>query len=666
MKPSVLFRMTGVWTAPLPAAVLLLFSAIPAFTETNAISLAAAAPPDALQRILLPVDQWRPFPKLPDRAGWNALPGPVRAQLIRDGEEVRDEPIPPLPATLYLQYKRVGNRSRFEAQHRARRERLHALVLAECAEAKGRFLDPIADLVWAICEESSWVYPAHIAAQRAGVGLPDVTEPIVDLFSAETGVSLSWTLYLLGPALDKVSPRLRPRLAYEIERRILTPILERDDFGWMGFHEAPGHRPNNWNPWINASVLTSTLVVETNAARRVALVEKTLRSLDNFLQPYPGDGSCDEGPGYWGHAAGSLLDCLDLLSSATGGKLNFFDRPLIQNMGRFIERAQICGDWFVPVGDCSARLDFDRALVFRYGKGISDPSLRAMAAFGATPENVMDAAGRYFGRQLFALFNLEQITSLHPSSPPLPRDVWLGSEDMQLLTARKEAGRCDGFFVAAWGGHNAQSHNHNDVGNFVIFADGEPVLVDVGAPTYTAQTFSGRRYELWPMQSAYHNLPTINGVMQSAGRRFAARAVQHQADETAAELSLDIAPAYPESAHVKAWRRTVRLNRGKDVEITDAFELSESSGATSLNLMTPMQADVKRPGLLRLTRGGKSANGHAVEIEYDPSRLSAAIEPIHLDDKRLMNVWGETLNRIVLRATAETLKGHWAVTVRTE
>ncbi len=224
--------------------------------------------------------------------------------LCRDnhlGEEALATPLPDLPATLYLEFARNGNRSRFEARHKARRQMLHYLILAECVEARGRFLDAIANAAWAICEESSWCYPAHISAQAAGGGLPDVNEPIVDLFAAETAVSLSWTLYLLDDELDLVSPRLRPRLAQEIDHRILTPFLERDDFGWMGFYQVTRtHRPNNWNPWINASVLTASLLVEPVATRRGQLVHKVLRSVDRFLLAYPADGSCDEGPGYWG------------------------------------------------------------------------------------------------------------------------------------------------------------------------------------------------------------------------------------------------------------------------------------------------------------------------------------------------------------------------------
>ena len=105
---------------------------------------------------------------------------------------------------------------------------------------------------------------------------------------------------------------------------------------------------------------------------------------------------------------------------------------------------------------------------------------------------------------------------------------------IQVMAARVEEGSAQGLYLAAQGGHNAESHNHNDVGNFLIYADGQPAIIDVGVETYSAKTFSSKRYEIWTMQSAYHNLPTIDGVMQSAGRQFAASAVEYHADDRAA------------------------------------------------------------------------------------------------------------------------------------
>ena len=630
--------------------------------QSNDISLAGSYPVPTLRTILTPRNQWRPFPRCSNREAWLGIDSPTRQALIKAGEEAFIQPLPSLPATLYLEYARNGNRSRFEGVYFERRERLHALVVAECTEGKGRFLEAIANAVWSICEESTWCLPAHVSIQKAGVGLPDVGEPIVDLFAGETAVTLTWTDYLVGAELDRVSPRVRQRIALELDRRILTPVATRD-FGWMGFGaNSRAGRPNNWTPWICSSVLATALVIEPEAERRVEIIHKLLRSLDCFLQPYPADGGCDEGPGYWSRAGGSLFDNLELLYGASGGKIDLFHHPLIQEIGRFIYRVHISEDYFVDIGDCPARIEVDRALVFRYGQRINDPSMRALAAYGATAEAVLKSEQRSLGRYLGGLFTLPELLALHPSSAPFVRDVWLGSADLQLMAARAQDGTREGLYLACWGGHNAQSHNHNDVGNFIVFADGQPVFIDPGAPTYTAATFSSRRYDIWAFQSSSHNLPAINGIMQSAGPAFAARQVKYQAGDTFAQLTLDIAAAYPAAAKVNSWIRTARLNRGQNVEITDTFDLQEASQPTTQYLLTPLAVDVRQAGQLVVYSPAESGRKPLrVRVAYDPEKLTPTVERIALEDARLARVWGVNLNRIVLQAKSALLKDTWTM-----
>ncbi len=630
-------------------------------SATGNLSLVRSCPIEKLPDILIPREQWHPFPALQDRAQWQALPQLVAAHLAARGVAALKKPFPPLPATLYLAFAREGNRARFESAYFERRALLQDLVFAECVESQGRFLDAVADALWAICEESTWCLPAHVGVQKARVGLADVTEPIVDLFAAESGVTVAWTLHLLGSELDRVSPQLRRRAAAELQRRIFTPVFKRNDFGWMALNiTSAAHRPNNWTPWIAASVLTTTLLCESDPDRRQQIAHKMMRSLDGFLKFHPTDGGCDEGPGYWGHAGGSLLDCLEVLHSATGGKLDFFADPLVREIGRFISRAHIAGDYFVPIGDCAARFEPERALIFRYGKCIDDSSLQALAISGATLESIL--GDRFMDRQLRAIFAAREMLALKAATPPLLRDAWLGSEDLQLMAARSQTGSSHGLYLAAWGAHNAQSHNHNDVGNFLVFADGQPVFVDAGAPTYTAQTFSAKRYDHWAFQSAFHNLPTINSVMQGAGRQFAAAQVVCETSDTMAQLQMDLAPAYPATARVRSWLRTVRMNRGKNIELTEAFELAEITGDTSLNFLTPLEADTRQRGLVTLSRAANNDQPACrMRLEYDPTKLAAQAGRIALDDGRLAKAWGSHLNRLVLRAKSPVLRDVWSL-----
>jgi hypothetical protein len=630
--------------------------------EEKRFKLRELYPQEKVGQVLIPREQWHPWPKCNDRPAWESLPPQVRKDLIANGERYLGYAWPDLPATLFLEYAREGNRSRYEHEHFARRTALTDLIIAECVEGKGRFLDTIANGVWAICEESFWGVPAHVGAQKAGSGLPDPEEPIVDLFAGETGESLAWASYLVGEQLDRVSPMIRKRIRHEIDRRILTPCLTRDDFGWMGF---AGGRVNNWNPWCNSNWLACTLLVEPDESRRSAAVAKIVRSLDHFLDAYDDDGGCDEGPGYWSRAGASLLDCLELLRSATNGAIDVYDRPLIQEIGRYIYRVHIADDYFVNFADASARASPSGELVYRYGKRIGDEQLAGFGAYLWTRERgdgtgFARGGGYTVGRYLSAIFNAAEVTAA-PGQPPLPRDAWLGG--IQVMTARCRAGTPEGFFIAAKGGHNAESHNHNDVGSFIVYRNGRPVLIDVGVETYSRKTFSGQRYEIWTMQSAYHNLPTIGDVMQSPGRQFAARSVAHEATDDHAALRLDIAGAYPEQANVKAWRRTVRLNRDRNVEVVEDYTLTKPAGEITLTLMTPCRVKAEKPGRLLLEALPAGEPDTSVRVVYDEAKLQAVLETIPVEDGRLRSVWPAQMTRILLKAEKPALQDTWTVRI---
>ena len=606
----------------------------------------------AVAAALLPAAQWHPYPTIRDRTDWEAVPQEIRAGFIRQAQQYLSTTWERIPATVTLQYTRNGNRSNYDATNTRQREKLATLVLAEVFENQGRFLDDIANGIWAISEQTYWGSTAHLGMQRAGNGLPDVTEPIVDLFAAETGALLAWTDYLLGDRLDKVSPLLRKRIRTEVNRRVLTPAFERDDFWWMGFGERKN--VNNWNPWINSNWLAAVLLLEADPQRRSASVYKIMRSLDNFINIYPNDGASDEGPGYWGRAGASLFDNLELLRSATNGTVDIYRSPLVRNMGQYIYRVYIKDEYFVPMGDASAKITPDAELVYQYGKRIGDPVMQGFGALLAQRRGPYRPGSSSPGRILPALLVASEIASAHVSEPLLG-SVWLA--DLQLMAARSAANSGVGLYVAAWGGHNAQSHNHNDVGNFIVYGDGTPVLIDVGVETYSAKTFSAQRYEIWTMQSAYHNLPTINGIMQGAGREFQAKDVSFGETANRVTFSADIASAYPTEAAVRRWQRRITLDRKASVvELEDRYELKEWKEPVRLNLMTSLRMDTSSPGEVRV--------GDRYVIAYDARTLSAAAEEIPLSDEHLRSVWGDRVARLVLTTHGTALQGGYRVVLR--
>ena len=608
---------------------------------------------EAFKTILVPQATWTPFPKLTDRAGWLKADQRMMKSNLAEAEKYINYSWPSVPATKSLLIERTGDRNQYQAISFEKRNVLGTLLLAEIYENKGRFIDPIINGVWSICEESFWGVPAHLPKTKDLSGLIDVSNPFVELFSAETATYLAWVDYYLGDKLDAVSPQIRKRIYYETNRRIFQPVMTKPH-GWMASN-ANGRRPNNWNPWICSNWLNAALLIEKDEAKRTDMVYKILNVLDQFLNPYPQDGGCDEGPGYWGAAAASLYDNIAMLNLATNNSFDYvYDNEKIKNMGRFIYQAQIGEKYFLNFADADPQPGMAANMIYRYGKAIKDADMMKFGAFYRDTENVKMGKFQYF-RSFFSLFMQDEYQKAEQGLP-LPENVWW--PDLQVMVARDKGGTSKGFFVAAKGGNNDESHNHNDIGNYVVYYDGLPVLIDVGRGTYTAKTFSNRRYDIWSNCSDYHNVPTINGVTQPPGAGFKASAVSYKQGKAFSEMKADISTSYPESAGVINWQRSVRLNRGKNVAISDVFSLSKADNITQ-HLMTCYPAEVTAPGTLVIHYNPTGGEAKDFVVKYNARQLQPEVEKIKLtamEDKGIIEKWGDNIYRINFKVIAPKLK----------
>jgi hypothetical protein len=587
------------------------------------------------------------FPTYNNRAFWNNLPAKLKTQYIQEAEKSLDYNWPSVKATDYIEIIRSGDRR--QGVYGVPREALVNLVMGELAEGKGRFTDQIVNGVWFYSEQTWWGWSAHLTAQKAPNGLPDADEPTIDLGVGEIANVLSWTWLLFKDEFDKIHPLIAKRLKNEIMKKAVIPYYERNDFWWQGLD---GSRSvNNWNPWTNHNILTAILILEDDQDKKIKGVQKVVRSLDTFINEYPADGGCDEGPSYWGRAGASLYQSLDLLKRATNNKFDVYDIPLVQNMGSYIYKAYINYPYFINFADADATTGGRPQIIYSYGKDINDPTMQKFGAFLAKKQDWgQKTPGGTIDEQIMQLMHLREIEDA-PAEDALISDFWL--PQMEAAGARDKKGSTDGFFFAAKGGHNAESHNHNDLGSCVMYFNGKPCLIDIGRETYTAKTFSSRRYEIWTMQSQYHNLPKINGIDQKDGREFKAKNTNFTADAKTAVFTTDIAGAYPKEAEVKKWVRTYQFERGKKFVIQDNYELNKLTGQpTTLNLVTYSKVSEIAPGTLQL-----KGDGFTLQLKYNPKSVSPKIEFIEVTDSGLKRYWPERITRIVFAIKNPKTKG---------
>lgn len=595
------------------------------------------------------------YPRTTDRTVWESLDAQWKKETLRLGESYLNFNYPSLTATDFMDFSRTGNRVRYEDRLFRKRHALNALALAECVEDKGRFLDDIINGVFSICEESAWQLPAHNYYVWGGSQhlLPDVTAPILDLFSCEMGAVLATIYYLLADRLDEISPLIGKRIMHELGQRIFTPYLNTH-FWWMGNGKDP---MNNWTIWCTHNMLLSVFLTDTPGELRYEVLKKACRSTDYFLVGYGEDGCCDEGAQYYRHAGLCLFGTMELLNAVTGDSFaHLYQESKIQNIAAYILNVHIEDKYYVNFADCSPIAGRCSAREFLFAKKVQNENMAAFAAAdflaGLDTTLLLSTENNLYYRLQngFTVSKIREYASAHTTA--------VKHADLYYPSVGLFIARDDMLCLAVKAGDNADSHNHNDTGSFTVYKNGAPLLIDVGVESYTKKTFSSRRYEIWTMQSGYHNLPTVNGVMQQAGEQFKARSVSYYLSDSLCEIEMDIAPAYPTEAGLSYYRRKASLMKGKEIVVTDsfAFDTAAKEHEIVLSFMTcekPVLEDRANSGDGKLTF---SVGGLGSLQVFGGSLV--AVEVIPVTDPRLQTAWEHELYRILVKAQGDEVTAH--------
>jgi hypothetical protein len=495
-----------------------------------------------IEPLLATIPLLPPTPALEDRAAWKRFR--ERSDILAEAKRAVAVPAPPLVASIYLRTSRDGNRTAFQDISFGRRSRLATLVLATAASEDDALLVPLVDVWMAILEESTWFHPAHDLSldEYRGVGRG------IDLMAAETGFLLAESLAILG---ERLPDFVRSRTRAAIEERIFSRYLSdaEKEYPWRDGR-------NNWTAVCTGCIAGAALYLMDDRHRLAALLERVLASLDLYIRnAFHSDGASDEGVGYWNYGFGHYVMAADLLRRATESRIDLLDDVKVRSIAVFPTEVQLLPGLFPAFADCPREVKIGPWLS---GYLAEETGQRGWVAYAR------DVAGTrtrgFWYRDAF------------PPEPrrakplPLPRVTCF--PDTQLWIARAKE-----FVVAAKGGHNAENHNHNDLGSFMLVVDGEVLAADIGAPIYTRDTFSEHRYENPAIGSWGHSVPMIGGCPQREGRDAAARIIDQEEKDGASVFSLDLTAAYPSEAGITSLVREFRLQRGSrpSLVVTDRF-----------------------------------------------------------------------------------------------
>ena len=573
-----------------------------------------------------------------DREAWGKLADvePFKSAASRAEKYLKD-PVVAMPKEAYLQFVEKGSSAMHGRIAKERYRRITNLTLAEAMENKGRFIPPLEAIIRDLCTDVMWVSPYHDRKL-------DTYEGRTTNIDLHTGM-LSWILgtsyYILG---EKMSPEVKALLLENEEKRAWGPLraMVRGDRGknwWLT-------GTNNWNAVCLGGVVGSHLAMVESKDDRAFMVAVGEKYIQNFLAGFPPDGYCTEGVGYWNYGFSHFLGLAEAIWQSTDGQVDLFRLERAPQAATFGARFEISDGVYPAFADCSVGSKPNAKIMWfasrRYGMG-----LKFWEKQGRLP-----GFGSLYFRAMYSFPT--SADDVPPADKPMDTAglrSWF--PDGGILLGRPKPHSEAAMGVALKGGHNAEHHNHNDVGGFVCVVSGESLVIDPGAEFYGEFTFSSRRYESNVMNSFGHSVPVVAGKLQRPGRQAAAKVLRTDFSDDADTLALDLKACYdvPELEQLERTFVYSRQARGR-LTVTDdikymspeAFETAiltfadfEKDGANAFRLigsMVGLRAQVDTGGVpFEITtskvegryRTGKLPTRIAIRIEEPVAKARVAV-----------------------------------------
>lgn len=408
--------------------------------------------------------------------------------------------IPQITYTDFCEFEKTGMRIRYEEKYFNRRRRLNSTFMMYIVFGE-KYLSELCDLIWAVCDEFTWALPAHTAPSR------DAYKNI-DLFNAETAMCLTELSYIL----DKELPTyITERISYEVNRRVITPY-ENNYFIW----EKANH---NWAAVCGGCIGMIYLYKHKPVPQRI------FDTLNCYISGFNSDGVCLEGLGYWSYGFGYYMYFAELLKRFTGQDIAADDK--IHEIAKFQQNMYL-GTEAINCSDCcadSAPLMGLTGLLCEYFKG-------EVFAPPVHPER-NDDCGRW------ANYIRSYIYKINPSRSC--------SDEMLYPFSQWYIKRTKSYGIFVKGGHNAEPHNHNDIGSFILSDNCGQIICDLGCGEYTNDYFDPqKRYNYLCNSSLGHNVPIIDNCPQMQGYSFCCSKFLKEDNL----LRLEIGNAYNKNVHI--------------------------------------------------------------------------------------------------------------------
>ncbi|MGE9294276.1 MAG: hypothetical protein ACQKBW_11735, partial [Puniceicoccales bacterium] len=476
-----------------------------------------------------------------------------------------------------LRYQTENDRYAYQTPYTQLTYHLTDLALAEALEDAGRFLPQIEDYLEAFLDLPTWSTPAHggdLAVYRG-------ERIVIDLHACQTAWLLATVEYWFA---DELPDELNLRLVKEVKRRVLTPYLSAIQRGqplwWMV-------SPNNWTAVCAGSITGAALALEPDQETRAEYILCASELLERYIDTFSDEGISDEGMNYWTYGFSHFLWASEAIRKSTSNQVDLLADDKVFKISQIPRSMAISGKIYPAFGDQKIYGKPDASLYdfasMRYGLPYSRnfdkvdigihskvrPPLAALsiAPFGSSAPQVQDYSP--------------------PSNALEDQGLRSGFPGSQYFVCRPGTADGSGLGIAIHGGNNGVSHNHNDLGSYVVVKDGVPVLLDPGSEVYTGLTFGPTRYQSQMHNSYGHPVPLVADRMQKTGAESYSTVLHADATPSVDSIKLDLTHAY-RSDSLLSVTRTLSYQRSASPVSASVRIVDEASFSQPQNFSTAL------------------------------------------------------------------------------
>lgn len=419
------------------------------------------------------------------------------------------------------------------------------------------YYNSLLDTVWAYLNEYTWAPLGHYSEYYYQRTPKDFDCGLIDIFASSVAFSLAEIKNLFADRFPKL---LKDRISYELRRRTIEPYLTRRFF-WES-HD------NNWTAVCTGGV-AGVLIYE--APEIFYQCQKRIHaSMKCYLDSYKDDGMCVEGVGYWAFGFGFFATYAMLEKELTNGEVDWFKDEKVTEIAKFLQKTFLQKNVLVTYGDCSVQQDYQTGLPHMLKHIYKD-------AIESLPRELA-YVGKHNTHPVFLLRSILYHNNEYYSDT-LPTNVTYTAKNSAYIVKRTS-----NYGFSAKGGNNGESHNHIDVGTFILARNNKQIICDIGAGEYLEGYHGDKRYTFFHPSSYAHSLPIFDGKGQNERRQ---EDVIITYDEKTSTASMDIAVAYNLDC-LKSLNRSFSFKEDELI-LTDSYKLTKEAEITErfISLIEP-------------------------------------------------------------------------------